>query len=140
MTKPEENEMPTTIEIPTDVAAIVGPVAVREFDNADDHYKPGLIDWARNLVGLTDDEFADVAARAIYNSALVGSFRGNWEHDHFKATACFTEANRRHVAAGHAEDCRGDTLYGMAYARVLRENGHTPSEPGVCTCRQSSGR
>jgi hypothetical protein len=132
--------MPSTIEIPADVAAIAGPVACREFDNADDHYKPGLIDWARSLPTLDDDEFANVAASAIYDSALANQFRGNWEHDHFKATACFTEGKRRYVAAGHDEDCRGETLYGLAHARVMREQGHTPSPAGECTCQRPPGR
>ncbi len=124
-----------TIGLPADVAAIVGPVAEREFANAADHYKPGLIDWARRLHLLPDEAFLDAAATAIYDSALVSSYRGNWEHDHFKATACYTEAKRRHVAGGHDEDCRGETLYSQAHARVMRASGHQPGEPGVCTCR-----
>ncbi len=126
--------MNATTELPADVAAIVGPVAAHEFANASDHYKPGLIDWARNLPTLSDDEFTNLTASAIYDSALVSRFRGNWDHDHFKASACYTEAKRRHVAAGHDKDCRGATWYSLAHDRVMREQGHRPSPPSPCNC------
>ncbi|MFG1846870.1 hypothetical protein [Micromonospora carbonacea] len=123
-----------TVTLPDNWATLVGPVAVREFDNAADRYKPDLLAWAQNLPALPDDEFVTVAARSIYDSANVGRFRGNWDHEHFKATVCFTEANRRHVAAGHSEDCRGDNLYSRAYARALRNNGHRAPEAVPCQC------
>lgn len=116
------------------IADIVGPVAVSEFDNAKDHYKPGLIDWARKLQTLNDEQFLTEATRAIYESALVGRFRGNWEHEHFKATACYYAAKRRHAAAGHSSDCNASTLYGQAHARAMREAGHTPPPLIGCTC------
>lgn len=122
------------VALPTDIADMVGPVAVREFNAAADHYKPNLITWARNLATLDDNQFMDEAASAIYDSALTSSFRGNWEHEHFKATACFAEANRRHRSAGHDQGCQGETLYGRAHARVMEDNGHKPGRPGACTC------
>lgn len=120
------------------IADIVGPVAVREFNNAADHYKPGLLVWARDLPTLTDEQFLTECSHAIYDSALVGRFRGNWDHEHFKASACHSEAKRRHVAAGHASDCRGSTLYGQAHARAMREAGHKPPALTGCTCGRSN--
>lgn len=116
------------------IADIVGPVAIGEFDNAKDHYKPDLIDWALKLPSLTDDRFLDACARAVYEAALVSRFRGNWDHEHFKASACFHEAKRRHTAAGHSSDCRASTLYGQGHARAMREAGHTPPTLTGCTC------
>lgn len=113
---------------------IVGPVAITEFDNAKDHYKPDLIEWATALPSLTDEHFLTECARAVYDAALVGSFRGNWDHEHFKATACFYDAKRRHVAAGHSSDCRGGTLYAQGHAAAMRSAGHAPSPLTDCTC------
>ncbi|TYK45092.1 hypothetical protein [Actinomadura decatromicini] len=113
---------------------IVGPVAAQEFDSAQDHYKPGLIAWARKLPELTDEQFLTQCTHAIYESALVSRFRGNWDHEHFKATACFYDAKRRHVAAGHSSDCRGGTLYAQGHAAAMRSAGYTPSPLSACTC------
>lgn len=121
------------------IADIVGPVAVTEFDNASDHYKPGLIVWARTLPTLTDEQFLTECSRAIYESALVGRFRGNWEHEHFKATACHYDAKRRHVEAGHSSDCRGGTLYAQGHRAAMRSAGHTPSPLTRCTCGAEPG-
>lgn len=123
-----------TITLPSDWDTLVGPVAAGEFDNAADHYKPALIEWAQNLPALNDDEFLRTTRTAIYNSALANSFRGNWNHDHFKATVCYKEAERRHTTAGHNADCRGDTLYSQAHSRVMRDAGHQPSPTSPCTC------
>lgn len=123
-----------TVTLPDNWPALVGPTAASEFDNAADHYKPGLLDWTQNLPALTDDEFVHATSRAIYDSANVGRFRGNWDHEHFRSSACFTESNRRHAAAGHAGDCRGDNLYSRAYARALRDSGHRAPEAVPCTC------
>lgn len=120
------------------IADIVGPVAVNEFNSASNHYKPGLIKWATALPSLSDEQFLRECTRAIYDSALVGKFRGNWEHEHFKASACFTDAKRRHRAAGHSADCKASTLYGQAHARAMREAGHTPPALTGCTCGRSN--
>lgn len=116
------------------IVDIVGPVAIGEFDNATDHYKPGLIDWACKLPALTDEQFLAECSSAIYESALAGRFRGNWEHKHFKATTCYYDAKRRHVAAGHSPDCRGGTLYAQGHRAAMRSAGHTPPPLTPCTC------
>ncbi|MER7280527.1 hypothetical protein ABT369_39420 [Dactylosporangium sp. NPDC000244] len=113
-----------------------GPVAEREFVSAADHAKPELTAWLEKLPGLSDDEFTAEAASAIHGSALVQRFKGNWEADHCKASAAFNEASRRHLAAGHTEDCTGDTLYSMAFLRTWRSQGHSPDAypPRPCDC------
>jgi hypothetical protein len=116
------------------IAHIVGPVAANEFDNAADYYKPGLLDWTRKLQHLSDKDLFDECLRAIYGSALGNSFRGNWEHEHFKASACHHEAGRRHRAAGHSKDCLADTIYGRAHRQLMKEHGYSTQPPRGCTC------
>jgi hypothetical protein len=113
-----------------------GPIAEQEYDRAGDAHKPTLAAWLDKLPTLSDADFSDEAASAIHGSALVNSFRGNWEHEHCKASAAHNEAQRRHKAAGHTEDCRGDTIYSRAFAQVWREQGHAPSAypPKPCDC------
>lgn len=123
-----------TITLPANWTEMVGRVAADEFNNAADTYKPALLDWAQNLHTLTDDGFVDVATEAIYNAANAGRFNGNWDHEHFKASACFNESRRRHAAAGHAGYCQDDTLYSRAYAKALRAAGHRAPETTPCRC------
>lgn len=118
----------------SELAEILGPVGIREYKNSPDWAKPKLRDWAESLAGMSDDDFYGEAASAIHGSALMQSFRGNYEHEHCKATAAYKEAQRRHLAAGHTDDCHGDTIYSLAHASVMRGQGHTPSEPQACTC------
>lgn len=113
---------------------VVGLVAFGEYEGARDFRKPELLEWASRLRDLSDDEFMGETLSAIHGSALVNSWRGNWEHEHFKASACHTEAKRRHVAAGHSDGCRGDTIYGRAHARLMRDHGYTPQPHLDCTC------
>lgn len=129
----------------SEIADIVGPVAMTDLRDVEEHHKPALIRWAKSLPGLADTAFLDECTRAIYNAAVANSFRAYRDPAHFKASACGYEAKRRHAAAGHSKDCRGDTLYGQGYARAMRQAGHTPSEPSDCTCgaapeRSSRGR
>lgn len=123
----------------TELRDIVGPVAFGEYEGASDYYKPNLMAWASELRTLSDDEFMHETVSAIYGSALVNSWRGNWEHEHFKASACHTEAKRRHVAAGHSEDCRGETAYGRAHTQLMRDHGYTPQPHVDCTCGSVPG-
>jgi hypothetical protein len=116
------------------LADILGPVGIGEYEGSPDWAKPKLRDWAESLATLSDDDFLGEAASAIHGSALLQSFRGNYEHEHCKATAAFKEAQRRHRAAGHADDCYGDTIYSRAHANVMRSQGHTPSDPSPCSC------
>jgi hypothetical protein len=112
----------------------VGEVAFGEFQNASETYHDKLRAYAERLPTLTDDELGQECESAIYDRALVNSFRGNWEHEHFKASACFSEAECRAMASGHVRYCPSPTIYGRAHARVMRQHGHTPSPEGTCTC------
>lgn len=118
----------------SNAATVYGPVAEQEFDSAPDWARPDLTAWLERLPTLSDDEFTDEAMSAIHNSALVNSFRGNWNHDHCKATAAFSEAQRRYRAAGHTGNCTGDTIYAQAFRRVWRSQGHDLSAYPVRLC------
>jgi hypothetical protein len=122
-----------------DLVDLVGVVAAGEYEAAKDIYKPRLLLWTQKLSTLDDVEFARETSRAIYESATVARFGSGWDHEHFKASACFHEAERRHVAAGHDEDCRGETIYSREHARLMREHGYAPTEPGQCRCEGLTG-
>lgn len=120
----------------TNPASPFGPVAEREFAAAADAHRPALTQWLTLLPALDDEDFLWKAASAIHGSALVSSFRGNWEHEHCKASAAYAEAERRHQAAGHSEACTGDTLYSQAFVEAWRSQGHDPAAypPRPCDC------
>lgn len=115
---------------------LIGQVAFREYDGSPDWAKPTLLAWCVNLPNLTDDVLRSEATRAIHDSALVQRFKGNWEHDHCRASAAYHESQRRHHVAGHASDCRGDTIYSAAYRDAVRGAGHTSLTRALqpCTC------
>lgn len=123
-----------TTTCPPDVAEIVGPVGAKEYEDAEDYYKDDLAAYARGLADRSDADFLGESVAAICEAAMTNSWRGNWKHVDFKATACYYEAKRRHQAAGHAKDCRGETIYSRAHARAMRQNGHIPMPPTDCTC------
>lgn len=124
----------------TDVAGLVGDIAAGEFASARESYRPQLLAWLKETIALEDQEFFDAAASAIHGSTLVMQFKGNWEHEHFKASAVYAIANQRHQAAGHTPECRGDNMYSRAWNRVARESGHPgmADQPKPCDCRQAA--
>jgi hypothetical protein len=113
---------------------IIGQVAMGEYEAAPDWDKPKIEEWAAGLSALSDKDFVLECSSKIYDSALLQRFRGNHEGTHCRATACYTEAERRHREAGHAEDCRGSSLYSEGHNLALRTAGHATSEPYPCTC------
>jgi hypothetical protein len=113
---------------------ILGPVGWGEYEASEDWAQPKIRAWAETLANLSDDDFRAEAASAIHGSALMQSFRGNYEHEHCKATACFKEAQRRHISAGHTKYCRGTTIYSQAHNDVRRSQGYRPADPSDCTC------
>jgi hypothetical protein len=123
-------------EAVTNPASRYGPIAEREFNGAKDAHRPALTAWLDRLPELSDEDFLGEAASAIHGSALVNNWRGNWEHEHCKATAAYAEAKRRHQAAGHTDECTGDTIYSRAFARVWRSQGHGADAypPRACDC------
>jgi hypothetical protein len=117
-------------------ASRYGPVATNEFNTTAEAHKPKLAAWLDALPHLSDEDFFWQAKIAIHGSALVNSWRGNWEHEHCKATAAHAEANRRHRDAGHSPRCTGDTIYSRAFTQVWQEQGHPASAypPRPCDC------
>jgi hypothetical protein len=113
---------------------LLGVVGISEYKAAPEWSLPKLDAWIARLRDLSDGEFYDVAQSAIYESALCNRFRGNYEHVHCMATACYHESERRHQLAGHSKDCHGPTLYHRAHSDLMRDHGYTPSPDGVCVC------
>lgn len=117
-----------------ELLALTGIVGYDEFENSPDWAKDEL---RRKLVALTqldDEDFVREARGAIYNSALVNRFRGNWNHDHCYATACYHQSEQRRLAAGHLEECRARSLYAWAYDEVTREHGMEVRDYLPCEC------
>lgn len=117
-----------------ELLALTGRVAYHEFENAPDWSKETLRARLVELTTLTDDEFVRATESAIYDSALMQRFRGNNEHIHCLATACYYQSELRKAAAGHAEDCRAETLYSRAYGAVTSQHGMRPQEHPPCEC------
>jgi hypothetical protein len=122
-----------------EVEALAGRVGRREFEAAADHYKPALYEWVKSLSALDDRAFEAEAAMAILGSAVANSWSGNWEHEHFKASACHFESNRRKAEA-HDEGCEISTLYERAYNSVVRSQGHSSLARDIrpCSCSGTS--
>lgn len=116
---------------------LIGVVGIGEYKGAAEWALPKLDAWIGGLRDLTDEEFGTECQAAIYESALCNRFRGNYEHIHCMATACFHESRRRHMAAGHDRDCNGPSLYSRAHATVMRDHGYTPTADGTCDCEVS---
>lgn len=117
-----------------EVIARLGVVCVREFDHALPRYQPDMVSYAASLPAMTDQELMVAAEDAIYTSALVTRFKGNWEHDHFKASACYSESERRAHAAGH-DGCARHSIYDRAYRRAFETGtGQRPGPVPACTC------
>lgn len=119
-----------------DLVELIGATAAREYDAATASSKPALDSWIDRLRDRDDNDFMWEASSCILSSALVNSWRGNWEDDHCKASACHHEAQRRYRLAGHDDDCRGDTLYSRAFVEAWASQGHSRSAypPKPCTC------
>lgn len=114
---------------------VMGVTAMTEYRQAPDYAQARVRAWASKLQGLTDEEFVSECAGRILDSALAMRWSGpQWEADHAMASACHTESKRRWAAAGHGEDCTGDSLYIEGYNRAYRSQGYTPRAWGACTC------
>lgn len=128
---------PRTYDLST-LETALGPITAREFDAAKEYAKPTLWDWLLTVPNLSDDELYHAARSAIYESALVirSANRFNFEHVHCKATACYSEAERRLKLESHDENCRPSGIYGRAHADVMIDHGYEPSSPvRRCTCK-----
>lgn len=113
---------------------LTGIVGYREFENAPEYAKEGLREKLVALTEMSDEDFVTAARGAIYGSASVSRFRGNWEADHCYATACYHQSELRKIAAGHLEDCRAQTLYSRAYDEVTSQHGMEVRDYPPCEC------
>lgn len=120
-----------------ELEAIVGPVAMREYTGAAEVTRERCRTFALSLPDLSDDMLRAVCEREILDSARAIEYRGNYEHLHFRCTACYDVARARWGAAGHGDRC-GGSVYDQAHARIMREQGYTPSTSGVCDCELSA--
>lgn len=120
-------------DLVAELTELIGTLALAEFQSAQDHEHAALLDFYRRLPQLSDAEYLDVAESAIYASSLANGFRGNWNGDHSKATACYHEAARRLVATGHDRYCAA-SLYARAHRNAMSGAGHTPGPRGECHC------
>jgi hypothetical protein len=124
---------------PGDLVDRIGAVAAGEFDRVPEFAKPRLMAWIERLPTLSDRELFEECESAIFGSASVARFRGNFEEEHCQASACYHEAERRLVAAGHREGCGGPSVYSRAHARIMRSHGYTPTPDGTCECFEQGG-
>lgn len=118
----------------------VGATARREFEASLPSFRADLWDWAMvRLPAMADSMFVTKASHAIWESANMNRFRG-MDHVHFKASAAYTESERRHRAAHPDEECRATSLYQRAYNAAVRDAGYhsMASEIVGCTCTQTS--
>lgn len=120
-----------------ELEAVVGPVAMREYEGAPLWSREQCRAFALSLPAMSDDELRTTSEREILASATMMSRAGNYEHIHFRCTACYHVARTRWGAAGHGDRC-GGSVYDQAHARVMREQGYTPSTSGVCDCELSA--
>ncbi|MBD3004646.1 hypothetical protein [Streptomyces sp. 5-10] len=123
-------------ELPEDqLAGLLGPVGIREYQQAPDYDKPKIREWLAGLSEMPDSDLIVETASHILDDAIMRSFpRQNSYGIGCRVTACYEEAKRRHVAAGHDKECRGETLYSKGHAHAMRNQGHNPGERAVCTC------
>lgn len=121
------------------VEARWGPVVAREFTSAEPGDRAGVLEFLDRLPDLDTREFLDQAEHAIYTSSLMSGFRGNWQHEHAKASACYTESCRRAEAAGRNPSCDRHALYSQAYRRVSISQGYGPGPRSECSCPADAG-
>lgn len=113
---------------------IIGITAMRFYDAAPKYAKPNLRRWAGEMVAMGDEDFVIECEARILDSARASGRKGNWSADHCMADACAEEAERRHLAAGHDEECRGDNLYEIGYRNAYISQDHRPPEVKPCDC------
>lgn len=117
-----------------ELAEVVGSSAMRDYADVRDYEKSRLLEWAARLRFMSNDELFTETVQAVSGAALANNRSWYWDPDHFRSTACWHEAQRRHTEAGHDEECRGSTIYSRAHARAMRDHGFDPSPSTACTC------
>lgn len=126
---------PSLEQVAASVRDRYGSVAEHDVLYSKPVYAAELAEYADRLPTLSDTEFVEAAADAIYSSSNMARFNG-FEHLHARATMVYAESGRRHAAAGHAKDCGGLTLYDRGYNRAVVDAGHRSmvTGPKPCTC------
>jgi len=118
-----------------DLKDFLGPVGFREYEQAPDYDKPKIQEWADKVAAMNDRDFILETASKILDDAIMGNrSQGNNYGFYARTTGCFQEAKRRHLKAGHTEECRGDTLYAKGHRKAMISQRHTPSDPYPCDC------
>lgn len=113
---------------------LLGIIGYREYSDASSQGKKEVEDLASRIRDLSDEEFVQEAASAIYDSALMMGHRGNFEHVHAQVSLVHVESNRRQVLAGHEERCPYESLYIKAHSQAMRMGGHNSDPNPSCTC------
>jgi len=117
-----------------ELEAIIGPGAMRDYDDAKDWARPGIHEWVLKLRGFSDEELREQVGMYVLQSAVANSRGMYWDASWCITSACMYEAKRRHVAAGHDEDCFGDDVYKLGWNDAYRNQGYTPGPSTLCTC------
>lgn len=116
------------------LATLIGPVAMMDFEKATEAERRKIRAWVPTLATLTDTAFIDLCTDVVSAGAIAESRRSQEQEPYIRGSACVKEAERRHLAAGHKPECRGDNLYMQGYRRAKGLFGLDPGEPDPCTC------
>lgn len=112
----------------------LGPVAWEKYGRISELEKGRVQKWCAEVAAMSDAELVRATASQVTGEAVLSS-RGVYStYDDILTTVCYQESGRRHVKAGHTEECRGDTLYSKGHSRAVREAGFTASDPYPCDC------
>lgn len=117
-----------------ELEAYISDVSMRNYRRSPDWDKSKILAWAAGLPEMSDADFVTECASRILDSAIMNRFRGNSWGTHARADICADESGRRHQAAGHTPDCRGENLYSKGHNAALKSQGHAPASPAPCTC------
>jgi hypothetical protein len=119
----------TEVELET----VISKVSMESYRRAADWDKPKILEWVPKLQEMSDEDFVTECTLRILDSAIMNGRRDAWG-THARADICADEAMRRHRAAGHDDECRGENLYSEGYNQALKSQGHAVQPPTPCTC------
>lgn len=122
----------------TGLEQLVGAEAMKDFARLTEAEQRAARTWAAALPELSETELYGRARSAIPAAAAEDGQRVIGE-GWFRADACMYEARRRYLADGHTRDCRGDTIYAIAYNDAVRQHGFGQPNPRPCTCGTNTG-
>jgi hypothetical protein len=120
----------------TELAKAIGPVSMRDYEQAPDVVQHRIRQFVATLSQLDDAAFVRLATAVASEVIISESNRSTLPEPYIKNTAIIHEAQRRHEAAGHDPKCGGDNLYDEATSQTRRNFGFKPDSPSPCTCGQ----